>query len=588
MSISILPVERCFANEEEGSRVVPSFHFLDIESDSFIRLQRLQCKDALVASPETGVRHTTASHLGKCREALRLARAERADLFVTPEYAIPLSLVHEMLDNPELRPRPHTLWCLGCEGVSSDDFNNHINLWGDKAIVGRKPLENMQENRFAGFLLYVFVSRAGDKLCLVPQLKLQRMREPVVVCESGGLSLGKAVVRFGGGASNQLLAILCADAFHPEIRSGGLLFPGPEQKRYIVLHPQLNPAPRNGDIAALRNYIFSGKPGGSTVYVTANWAAGTTVRVENDSAPMLAIRSPWSCIYRRFMSLDGGQRWFDRLREARIRNLQHGLGLGFNPDKKFKIWFADKSEHIQLIQLAKPYDGGSEITRPAGTVQAEKSYIPSSANDGWHAAELTFATGLPPALVAETAGDYAYPLTAGIEDRDKFFGYCLGHLEEGELYVSGNEQNGRISCHIDEECEPERERGADRIVRLIRCLKPGGAVPSQLRRLHGGYRFRLVSEAHFNLVSGSVNDENGALVAYVERESSMKGTVDAILRLRSDAKFYLKERICVFSHDAAGAVVHYPVLQEKFTVPERVTHTTDFTEGGALIDAELD
>ncbi|KIL42307.1 hypothetical protein SD70_01975 [Gordoniibacillus kamchatkensis] len=538
--------------------------------------------------PGNRVRHTSPSHLDKCREALRLARAERAHLLVTPEYSIPLALIGEMLDRPELQPRPHTLWCLGCEGVSWDDFQNHIMQWGDKAIVGKKTLEGVIENRFAGFLLYVFVSAPGDKLCLVPQLKLQRMREPVLVCESSGLSLGKAVVRFGEGGGNELLAILCADAFHPDIRSGSLLFPDREQKHYIVLHPQLNPAPRSDDIAALRQAIFSGKPGVSTVYVTANWAAGTTVRLEHDPAPALSIRSPWSCIYRRFTSLDGAQPWFERLREVRSRNLRHGLGLAFHPEKKYKVWFADKSEHIQQIQLAKPYDGGPEIARPVGTVQAERAYRPSETGGGWQAAELAFAADLPQPLAAEAAGDYAYPLTAGIGDRDKFFGYCLGHLEEGELHVSDKERNARISVHIDDQCEPERVRSAEMVVRLIRCLKRDGPVPSQLRRLHGGYRFQLAAEAPLNLLPRSGSEDSGALVAYVERASAMKGTVDAIYNRMPHAKWALKERICVFSHNAAGEVVYYPQLQEHFTAAERSAHSTDFTDGGATIDAELD
>lgn len=587
MTISIIPIRDCFADTEEGRRVVPYFHFLDIEDDSSIRFMRMQPHEALTASPDEGVRHTTSHYMHKCREALRAAHRERADLFMTPEYCIPIELIHEMISQPELQPPPNRLWCLGCQGVSLDAFHNHMMQWGDKAIVGRRTLDNMRENRFVNFLLYAFLSRDGSKLCLVPQLKMQRMREPLFVCEGVGLSYGRKVVMFGESTSNQLFSILCADAFHPEIKSGSVFFPNREQRRYMILHPQLNPSPRNPDIAALRNHIFGATSSRDIIYITCNWANGTTVRA-GDGRP-LEIRSPWSSIYRRFISLDGQHSWNEQLREARRLNFRHGLGLGFQTANKIKVWFAVKSEHLQIIQLTKPYDGGAELARPVATVQAEKAFVADESGN-WTQAELTFPTGLPAELANEAVDEFAYPLTAPVEQLDKFFGYCLGHLEDGQLSLTDEERSARLSHHIDDQCEPEREREAGRVIRLIHCLKQKTSLPNQLKRFEGKFLFRLGTRAPFNLLPSSGDERLGALVIYTDRNdtASMKKIVSGVYHAFPGLELFLEDKICVFSRNDSGETVHYPYSSDRWDSPVHSSHSTDFTEGGLLIDAELD
>ncbi|SDE47272.1 hypothetical protein SAMN02799630_05414 [Paenibacillus sp. UNCCL117] len=591
MAISVMAIQDCFANEGEGSRVVPPFHFLGIDNDAPFRLMRLQPQEELAADPEHGVRHTTARHLDNCREALRTARSERADLFVTPEYCIPASLIGELLTTPSLQPRPNTLWCLGCESLSLDDFHHHMMQWGDHAIVGKRPLEGMQESRFVNFLLYVFVAREGGRLCLVPQLKLQRMNDPQFVCEGAGLSLGSKVILFGEPAANQLFSVLCADAFHPEIKGGSLFLPNREQRHYIVLHPQLNPGPRHSDISALRNMLFGSTAARDMIYITCNWAARTVVRpVEGQP---LAIHSPWSSIYRRFISLDGRQSWNEQLREPRTHNLRRGLGFGFLAKKKYKVWFAVKSEHLQLILLTKPYDGGAELVKMPGGVHAEKAFVPAAGHHGWELAEeLTFPMALPDVLEQEATGPFAYPVTASVEERDKFFGYCLGHLEDGQLTITEQEHSHRLSYHVDDHCEQERRRAAGHVVRLIHCLRRTDSLPNQLRRFQGQFQLRLGSSiAPFNLMPASGNEKSGALVIYADQadERGMKAMVDHIYREQPLSRLLLEDNnICVFSHSYNGDMIHYPAVSEQWNVPVRSSHTTEFTEGGLSIDAELD
>ncbi|WP_248928819.1 hypothetical protein [Paenibacillus hamazuiensis] len=565
--------------------MIPKFRCLETDEPTF-RLLRLQCRDLLAAGPESGVRHTSQSHMDKCREALRIARSGGAHLFVTPEYAIPIELIDEMMRHAELQPPGNALWCLGCEGMAWESFLTHIHQWKDKAFVGDKHLETVYPGNFAGFILYVFRSAAEDKLCLVPQLKVQPMREPMFVCEGDGLTRGRHIIVFGNHSPNQLVSIICADAFHRDIKDAAILFPHHEEKKYIVLHPQLNPAPRNKDIAALRNHIFDGTWGRSVLYITANWAAGTQIQLGQDEAH--TVRNPWSCIYRRFISLDGEQNWLERLRPVRRNNLKYGLDLAYDTEKKLKVWFAVKQEHLQQLVVTKPYSGGPEITERRGQVEAHKVYVPDAADNGWSEGHVFFQSDLPRELCAEAAEEFAIPEGAYERERDKFFGLCLGHLEEGELSLGEAEKSSRVGTHIDEECEPQRERQADRIVQLIRCLKLGGRLPSQLKKLKGPFRFHVSANSVFNLIPASGNEEAGALAVYVEREREMKPVAEGIFKKIPYSELWLKDKICVFSKNAAGEIVHFPYHYDEFTAPDRVDPISEFTNGGAGIDNGLE
>lgn len=583
MAITLIPVEECFSVVE--TNIVPNFHFLNTESPDF-RFMRMQPKGYLRANPETGVHAEDPLHIHKCRQALQIARSEHVDLFLTPEYCIPLMLVNEMIANRDLQPPPHKLWCLCCEGVAWTEFNDHIHRWSDDAHLARKPLENLTSSNFVGFILYVFQSQEGDRLCIVPQCKFQPMREELEACERGGLSRGHYVVLFGERLQNRLAAVICADAFHPEIHSSQIFFPGGEEQKYIILHPQLNSAPRHAEIANLRHNLFRGECGRDTVYITANWAADTSIQFHHPQVQELVIKSPWSGIYRRFINYSN-EGYIEKLREVRQHNMRYGLGFGFYRQQQYKVWYAHKTEHLQICLLRKPFGGGPEIVRPQGAVMASKSFIPNETNDGWLSSELMFENSLPEILVKEATGDYEYPVRANVDERDRFFSYCLGHSEEMEMTLDDHELGYRVSYHIDDACESYRERQVMKIANLIRCLKRLGDrhYPSQIRRVEGGFELGLLPKAPINVVSKKPHGKEGALVIYVESESEVKQKAEQMIR--EYGEFVIGDKVCVLTRGAMGEIIHYPVHNDDVTAPSRVEQTTDYTQGGLSIEQSL-
>lgn len=584
MTITMLPIEKCFSETEIG--IIPTFDFLDTESPDF-RFMRMQPKGHLTADSLTGVKSSDPSHLDKCREALSIAHTENVDLFMTPEYSIPIILIKEIINNQRLQPPPKKLWCLCCEGITYEEFNENLNQWSDYVYLGKRSLDDITINSFVGVMLYIFQSQEGDKICIVPQSKFQPMREDLHLCERIGLSRGKHIVLFGEQLQNRLASIICADAYHPDIKDSHIFFPNGIEQKYIILHPQLNSAPRNGEISALRNNIFGEERGQHTIYITANWAVGTSIALQQMEQPVV-IRTPWSSIYRRYINFNG-EPWNQSLLRMRQENFNYGLGFGFERYRKYKVWYAHKLEHIHILLIRKPFGGGPELIRPSGTVQAIRSLIPNEVNDNWINSNLTFDRELPSFLVLEANGDYEFPIRASIDDRDRFFSYCLGQREEDELWLHENELSYRSSYHIDDACESLRERKLMNITKLIRFLKrlEQGHFPSQLQRIKGGFKFNLVPKFPINVVSKSPYEKDGALVIYVEREMDMKQKVEQMIQQHGE--FIMETRVCVFStSDITGEIIYYPVLNDDWTVSDRVEQTTEYTQGGLSIEQSDD
>lgn len=572
MTVAMISARDCFVTPERGAQLVPSFPFLNTTNDAAIRFMRLQSKSELNADPYRGVYSISETHLSKCREVLRRARTDRIELLVTPEYCIPATLITEMLEDEALQPREGALWVLACEGLTLEVFDEHIMQWRDTAEVGLRALEGKHENQFVNFILYVFRSADNSRLCLIPQWKMQRMSDQRFVCEGAGLSVGNKVVLFGEAVANQLFTIVCADAFKPGIISPSLWFPNQEQRRYIVLHPQFNPSPRHPGITEFRSSLFNTTAGRDLIYITANWAEGTTITSEGGTR---RLDTPWSTIYRRFINYGGDHGWLDQLRETRKHNYTHGLGLGFT-EQRYKAWYAHKKEHALQIHLVKPYDGGAEIAQTREKVKVIRAFVVSEDQHNWVESDLPFEVSLPPSLTAEMTDEFSHANTQDqdIEQRDKLFGYSLGHLEKGQLLLTADEQSARMSYHIDAQCETGRLQSAELLVRLIQRLKQKDKLPWVMQRFQGRFLFKPASRKPFNIIPESGNERGGVLVIYTDQPSERKQLVESLI----NEEWFLEDRISVLSENHPD----YPEYNDEFTSSERSSHSIEYTNGGRM------
>ncbi|MEF3306035.1 hypothetical protein [Paenibacillus sp. GYB003] len=571
MSIALIPIETVL--EQAGCRdLVPSFSFADTASP-LIRLLRLQCGGRLNADDRQGPQTADDSHYGLCKDALRVARETEADVLLTPEYSFPLELIGEMAADPRLQPPPGKLWCLACQGEERSRFLDRLGGWGERARVFR-PAGNVVWRDFVCALVYAFMGSDGHTLCIAPQLKLHASGDPELYCEGDALSRGSAVYTFGSERANRLCSIICADAFHPDMNAGLLFNEGAGD--WIVLHPQLNKRPRHSYMVRLRDAIFSRTEGRRTVYVTANWAESTEVRLPQSS---LEIAAPWSCVY---MKHSG--EWLSSLRTARNDSMPKGLGFAYWDEAKVKVWYAHKREHLQLVAIEKPNPATVEANAVPAGAKALRVYVPDEQRREWREADLPFDDRLPDPLTAAATGSFDFPLRASIEKRDRFFGLCLGHGEDGQLRFAadggGREISMRLGLHIDDDCEPLRNEDADRVGKLIDCLRAESErLPGQLRHLEGRFRFRLADDyPHFNLFPDEGEERDGVWVAYARTEH--KAQEMAVQLCRRVGKDY-EHQVCVFSTKTGShETVAYPVRSVEYTSPAKVRTSVEFTDGG--------
>lgn len=496
------------------------------------------------------------------------------ELLLTPEYCIPPALITELLEDESLQPLPGALWVLACEGMSLDDYNDHIMRWRDASEMGLGAVVGNHENDFVNFILYVFRSADGSKLCLVPQWKMQRMSDRHFICEGAGLSVGNKVVVFGETTTNQLFSILCADAFKPGLANSNLWFPNQEQRSYLVLHPQLNPSPRHMAVMGFRNLLFNTTAGRDLIYITANWAEGTTLTSREGRH---YLHSPWSTIYRRFINYGGDQNWLDQLRETRRHNYTHGLGFGLTA-QRYKAWYAHEREHVLQIHLVKPYDGGAEIAQAREKVRVIRSFVATEDQQNWVESELPFQASLPAILAAEATDEFSHILTLEIEQQDKLFGYSLGHLEIGQFMLTRDERSARMSYHIDNECEPERLRSAELLVRLIQRLKQSDNLPGAMQHFLGKFQYKAASKKPFNIIPESGKEREMVLVIYTDQPHEMKRLVESLINKES----FLEDHISVLSHNFMGEDIEYPKYNVDYTLPNHSSHSTEYTHGGQM------
>ena len=571
LSISFIPIEEIFEKSGHG-RLVPSFSFAETTFSSF-RLLRMQCKGKLVADSIQGPRIRDDSHYKLCKEALKLARETGVDLFVTPEYAFPMELIGEILTNTDLQPPNGKLWCLACQGESCSRFEDYLGTWEQHACVVRPLRGHYHRRDFVCALIYVFMGSDNNTLCIVPQLKLHSSADPEFYCEGEALSRGTVVYTFGSGRPNQLCSIICADAFHPDMHAG-LFFPN-RNENWIILHPQLNKRPRHPFMIRLRDAIFSRTEGRHVVYITANWADLTEVNLS--SGISMRISTPWSCIYAKHAG-----EWLNVLRASRNDNFSKGLGFAYWDDAKVKVWYSHKQEHMQLVAIEKPNPATAEVNGTPAGAKVLRTYVPDDSRSCWCESDLPFDGRLPNNIAELAHGPFEYPLESSTEQRDRFFGLCLGHREEGQLQFAadggGKEVIARVAIHVDDECERFRKSDADYVGRLFYCLKQKPEhLPGQIRYV-GDFRLGVSdSFPDYNLFPLKGDERDGVWVAYARNEDAAKEMAEDLLKLLGKDR---EHKVCVFSTKfGSHETVAYPNYRIEFTAPNRIGSIVEFTEG---------
>lgn len=311
---------------------MPRFNCLCSDPAHF-KLLQVQLQAHFLYDAENGPTVKDKHHvLAKCRQSLRLAKAEQTDLVLFPEYCVPYELLLQIAENQEEWPFHQRLWCLPCEAIRQSDFGKFLKklsaitnvVVSDQYCAG----QHVNQRSFVNALFYCFTAFQDnvEKLVLIPQMKMHAMRDFTYICEADGLSTGKTLLYF---RQNQmcLLSLICADVFKNGVAWENIC----EQvdcRNLIVLHPQLNTNPREMSFRHLRHEMMT--QNNASLYLTCNYAAGTTLSPSesaDDGREQLKIDLSWSCIYQKHNTNVAWEQ-VKGTRERRRKNLTNGICTG--------------------------------------------------------------------------------------------------------------------------------------------------------------------------------------------------------------------------------------------------------------------
>lgn len=533
-----------------------------------------------------------------CEDLIKKAKYENVDVLITPEYCIPLDIITKIISDTSesLKPNLGKIWCLCCQGTKYDSFLQYLDKFEELgAKVIRYAVETATLKNFINALIYVFRLTDGS-ICILPQLKTQIMADRDLLCEGMGMSVGRVVYKFGKERPNQLCTIICADALN--FRNISLSNINSGNENIILLHPQLNEKPRNSTFCRLKYNLYDSTECDSMIYITVNWAYGTKLIHRNNPQPdtTLSIINPWSCIYVK----DINNQWLEQQRCLRNHNFSKGLGFGYFNRCKLKIWYCLKNEIIHLLTIKKPKGIGPSVAQPKQDVTVNKVY---EAKDRRYLIEKDYKrkdNNLRELLdIREDEIDYNFPLRADKENRDIFFGVCLGYLEKdlekGQLAIVDNEVCNIVSIHIDDECEEQRLKLINHFNILVNLLK-AGKLPPYMKELVRSHMFSL-EDCIFNLVSKDNNVRAKAIVSYVpyepdakkvsskmkeeEKNKNAELNKDIIYELISEEreneirKFITNTYVCVFTQKRGTTqIISYPEYKPEITSSDRVPDGT--------------
>ena len=451
---------------------------------------RVQMRGEISASPQ-GVWIEGTEHDEKCHTLLKLAKKENYSLVMFPEYCISGNILKRLAEDQQLWPERTKLWVLPCQGIRNEDFSSLLDWCKAQPNIFLLDTawneRNITKNKFVTAVFYCFRVYRDEQpiLCLVPQLKTQPMGDREYLCETAGMTTGSIIFTL----NNRLLTLLCADSMNNELTWQSIqdrTVQGP-----IILHPQLNPAPKDPVFSRIRNNLFEHDTPG--ICLTCNWAEGTVLCTQSPGQKKIHIRESWSCIYHKHTD-DIEQSWKEK-GNLRQENERHGLFGALMKVQRTEVWFSPYYE--QALELYMPNLASRSFAkmRPPD-ICAKQQFIYGGQEKGWEAVDQ-LVMSLQERIEAvcseeedllryskEVPDEFRFPLDSRRKyDVDQFFALALAGVSHDVLEIGPDEQLVAWTQLLNETEVDTAAKALDDLWRLINILLETGAktLPPQCR-----------------------------------------------------------------------------------------------------------
>lgn len=322
----------------------------------------------------------------KLRESLKLAVAQEPDLVLAPEYSFSWSVLGSALTEGH-RPTTRTLWVLGCQSITWEQFQAFVSKHPEIAWIYEQP--DLRNKRFLNPVVYLFRTVDGSesgRLVAVVQFKTMNCGDGKLHLERDNLALGNELYIIRKDENSLRLATFaCSDAFNSEaVRYVADQIHAP----YIFLHLQLNDEPRHLDYSDYRRAFFR-RGNNQKEVLTLNWARGTKIVVPERNTEY-SYNLTYSAHYTKSTELNLTDERF-------VENHDRGLYVSRWPKHHAQIYVLNFDEYIFEIESTKPsQDASINPIRQRTGPRALHTY--KWKNGTWQVSELPIDDGFKASL----------------------------------------------------------------------------------------------------------------------------------------------------------------------------------------------
>lgn len=461
---------------------------------------------ANISYTDTFVKNANDSDHQKFRNFLDHVINENVSLAVTPEYSTPWNVLKSSLDSDSF-PAEGKIWVLGMESLSLTELEEFKQNYHEQIQIVSERINYVTGNFLdpACILFRTNDIHGVSRKVLVIQFKTFQMGGDNF--ERDNLIKGNNIYELRGPNQNsiKLVTLICADSLNLQRGVQNL------GTRTLVVHIQLNLAPRHQDYTAYRKAIFNIED--DSEIICLNWASNIEFVGQRQENPSL------SALYLKSDDLN--------LTDERIRN-NHSKGMYYCYWKNnyISVQYLNFNEHVFDLRLTKPWQCNSPQTHRERTgPEMTRVYVFDELNN------LILSENANDNFVAELAafvGDYT-SLTDMYENPinvERLLEISLGKIKKAgwrnvkELsyfHVDDREFINRISYAQDmaDEAATGRRAAISVFGVLIHILRDSSVVfPLQIRDLKTNSFVGLV-EGHPNSNLFSEDLSKKALVAYI-------------------------------------------------------------------------
>lgn len=318
---------------------------------------QIQPETCLYVDADNGLTSIDENYYLKFINFFKKSFNKKYDLVLTPEYSVPLKAIEFLADNKE-SIKFSTLYCLGCEGVSTSVFDTFLsNLVNKGVIVCREVYEHWRESQLVCCLIYITkikfntTGQSFEKVFAFPQFKTTSMKDTQLVFETRSLSTGSTIFSFGKNNEVRMLSIICSDVFNYDllIEIKNTL----DRYKMLIFHPQLNSKPLNDYFRFMHNIFINYASMDMVRIISLNWAKGTQFLIDGEKS--FPIENSWSGIYNLYLEKN-----IDEYINIVDKEAKYGLNLAH--DHHVLMCYFSSDEHIldmnirQLASNLRPFD----------------------------------------------------------------------------------------------------------------------------------------------------------------------------------------------------------------------------------------